>query len=80
VLGRPAHDHDPAHQAAAKALRADLAARREERRTQRLQRAHADGHVVAIRPLPDYDALFGVDFDPRPARGPVTADSTAEGM
>jgi hypothetical protein len=71
---------DPAHQATAKQLRADLAARREERRTQRLQRAHADGHVVAIRALPDYDALFGVDFDPRPAPGPVTADSTAEGM
>jgi transposase len=71
---------DPAHQATAKQLRADLAAQREERRTQRLQRAHADGHVVAIRALPDYDALFGVDFDPRPAPGPVTADSTAEGM
>ena len=25
-------------------------------------RAHDDGHVVAIRALPDYDALFGVDF------------------
>jgi transposase len=70
---------DPAHQATAKQLRADLAARREERRTQRLQRAHADGHVVAIRALPDYDALFGVDFDPRPAPG-LTAESTAEGM
>ena len=75
---------DPEHQATAMQLRADLAARREERRTQRLQRAHADGHVVAIRALPDYDALFGVDFDPRPdtrpAPGPITADSTAEGM
>jgi hypothetical protein len=32
-------------------------------------RRHADGHVVALRPLPDYDALFGVDatdFTPRP--------------
>jgi hypothetical protein len=27
-------------------------------------RRHADGHVVALRPLPDYDALFGVDFPP----------------
>jgi hypothetical protein len=77
---------DPAHQATAKQLRADLAARREERRTQRLQRTHADGHAVALRALPDYDALFGVDFDPRPdtgpdtppAPGPVTAESTAE--
>jgi len=53
---------DPAHRATAKTLRADLAAQR----TARATRAHADGHVVAIRALPDYDALFGVDFDPRP--------------
>jgi hypothetical protein len=65
---------DPEHRAVAKQLRADLAARREERRSQRLQRAHADGHVVAIRALPDYDALFGVDFDPRPVPQPVTAE------
>ena len=26
-------------------------------------RRHGDGHVVALRPLPDYDALFGVNFD-----------------
>jgi hypothetical protein len=71
---------DPVHQATAKQLRADLAARREERRSQRLQRTHADGHVVALRALPDYDALFGVDFDPRPAPGPVTADVMSEGM
>lgn len=56
---------DPAHQATAKALRADLAARPQHRTT----REHADGHVVAIRALPDYDALFGVDFDPRPGPG-----------
>jgi hypothetical protein len=68
---------DPAHQGAAKQSRADLAAQREERRPQRF---HADGQVVAIRALPDYDALFGVDFDPRPDPGAVTADSTAEGM
>jgi transposase len=71
---------DPAHQATAKQLRADLAAQREERRAQRLQRAHADGHVVAIRALPDYDALFGVDFDPRPDPRAVTADVMSEGM
>jgi len=69
---------DPAHRVTARQLRADLAAQREERRTQRLARAHSDGHVVAIRALPDYDALFGVDFDPRPASRPVTADSTAK--
>ncbi|ABD11134.1 hypothetical protein ThrDRAFT_03484 [Frankia casuarinae] len=27
-------------------------------------RRYADGHRVALRALPDYDALFGVDFDP----------------
>ena len=29
-------------------------------------RRHSDGHAVAIRALPDYDALFGVDFNPTP--------------
>jgi transposase len=53
---------DPEHQATARLLRQDLAARRKQTTT----RVHADGHVVAIRALPDYDALFGVDFDPRP--------------
>ncbi|WFE93541.1 IS21 family transposase [Micromonospora sp. WMMD987] len=53
---------DPEHQATARLLRQDLAARRRQAST----RLHADGHVVAIRALPDYDALFGVDFDPRP--------------
>ena len=64
---RTAHDHRPAHQATAKALRADLAAPRERAAPQR-PRSHADGHVVAMRALPDYDALFGVDFDPHPDR------------
>jgi len=27
-----------------------------------------DGHAVALRALPDYDALFGVDFDPSSTR------------
>lgn len=27
---------------------------------------HPDGHAVAMRALPDYDALFGVDFNPEP--------------
>ena len=61
---------DPAHQQTAAALRAELATHRRERGT----RLHADGHVVAIRALPDYDALFGVDFDPRPTPGPITAE------
>jgi hypothetical protein len=61
---------DPAHRATARVLRADLATARQQATT----RAHADGHIVAIRALPDYDALFGVDFDPRPASGPATAE------
>jgi hypothetical protein len=63
---------DPTHQAAARALRQDLAVRRQQQA--RSTRTHGDGHVVAIRALPDYDALFGVDFDPRPAPGAVTAE------
>jgi len=27
-------------------------------------RHHEDGHPVMLRALPDYDALFGSDFDP----------------
>jgi len=51
---------DPAHAASAKAMRAALA----EDRTRRAAAArhHADGHAVQLRALPDYDALFGVDF------------------
>lgn len=63
---------DPDHQATARSLRADLAVRRQQQA--RSTRVHADGHVVAIRALPDYDALFGVDFDPRPDLGAVSAE------
>jgi len=51
---------DPAHTATAKAMRQALAADRACRHARR----HADGHPVTLRALPDYDALFGVDFDP----------------
>ena len=61
--GRELTITDPAHRETARVLRADLAARRRTAHT----RAHGDGHVVAIRALPDYDALFGVDFDPDPS-------------
>lgn len=62
---------DPAHRELARLLRADLAARRRTQAT----RSHPDGHVVAIRALPDYDALFGVDFDPSPPRtDPITKE------
>jgi transposase len=55
---------DPAHAAAAAAMRQALA---HDRRTrQAATRHHTDGHSVAMRALPDYDALFGVDFTPTP--------------
>lgn len=59
---------DPAHREQAKTMRRELAAREPGPRP---VREHADGHVVALRALPDYDALFGVDFDPRPDTGPT---------
>jgi hypothetical protein len=51
---------DPAHTAAAARMRQALAEDRQRR--QAATRHHADGHAVALRALPDYDALFGVDF------------------
>jgi transposase len=51
---------DPVHVEAAHQMRHHLA---EDRlRRQASARHHADGHPVALRALPDYDALFGVDF------------------
>jgi hypothetical protein len=70
---------DPAHKAAAAELRGafarakadrELAARRAARQG---VRRHDDGTAVALRALPDYDALFGVDFDPAPP-APSPAD------
>lgn len=72
---------DPAHRDTAQLLRADLAAQR-DRPTSRGTRVHPDGHVVAIRALPDYDDLFGVDFDASPTAGDNTdgdSSSTTEG-
>jgi transposase len=54
----------PAHQAAAAAMRQALAAGRQARER---ARRHADGTAVTLRALPDYDALFGVDFTPSPS-------------
>lgn len=51
---------DPAHAATAKAMRAALAEDRARRAA--ATRHHGDGHAVELRALPDYDALFGVDF------------------
>ena len=58
---------DPQHRATAAQMRRALAVERhrQDRREQAAHtRRHSDGHVVALRPLPDYDALFGVDFTP----------------
>lgn len=68
---------DPDHQTTAAQMRRELA-RKQPGTTADGQvrgiRRHADGHVVALRPLPDYDALFGVNFDPTPtsARTPTS--------
>lgn len=51
---------DPLHVAGAAQLRSAYNAERHRR--QASDRHHADGHAVALRALPDYDALFGVDF------------------
>ena len=66
---------DPAHVATAHQMRLALA---EQRRTQQQAqqsgaRRHSDGHPVAIRALPDYDALFGVDFNPATPTDPTAA-------
>lgn len=72
---------DPEHQAIARALRTEFAATRD--RARRSARSHVDGHVVALRALPDYDALYGVSFDPAPSTHDTPADipaTTAEGQ
>jgi len=53
---------DPVHAADAARMRQALAEDRQRR--QAAIRHHTDGHAVAMRALPDYDALFGVDFNP----------------
>ena len=51
---------DPHHKTTAAKMRQALALDRQSR--QAAARQHADGHAVMLRALPDYDALFGVDF------------------
>jgi hypothetical protein len=51
---------DPDHRATAATMRQALSLDRQSR--QAATRQHADGHAVMLRALPDYDALFGVDF------------------
>lgn len=57
---------DPDHVATAHQMRLALAEQRRAQQQARQSgaRRHSDGHAVAIRALPDYDALFGVDFHP----------------
>lgn len=50
----------PRHKDTARQLRWNRQSEREDRQAN--ARHHADGHAVALRALPDYDALFGVDF------------------
>jgi hypothetical protein len=64
---------DPTHVELATQLRGDR--NRAARHDGALVRQHCDGHPVALRALPDYDALFGVDFTPTPPP-PSTASST----
>ncbi len=64
---------DPAHAATAQQMRQALALERQSR--QAATRQHADGHAVILRALPDYDALFGVDFNP--STTPATKASDA---
>jgi hypothetical protein len=51
---------DPEHAAAAARMRQALG--EDRRRRAVATRHHPDGHAVTMRALPDYDALFGVDF------------------
>lgn len=71
--GRELTITDPAHRDTAKQLRAELAQRR---RSTPARRSHNDGHVVAIRALPDYDALFDVHFETGPAPGATSHPAT----
>jgi hypothetical protein len=79
---------DPAHVTTAQQMRRALAGQRHRQEHQRQQlreqkrraetRQHADGHLVALRPLPDYDALFGVDFTPESVPDSATSPLTSE--
>jgi transposase len=53
---------DASHVATAKLMRRSLAEDRQRRLA--VTRHHGDGHPVTLRALPDYDELFGVDFNP----------------
>lgn len=67
---------DPAHRTTAAELRRAFAAEKARHRTAGSTRQHTDGHVVPLRALPDYDALFGVDFTPASHPASQKASST----
>ena len=69
---------DPAHVATAKGLRAAFSADRaaRERAARQGGRHHEDGTTVMLRALPDYDALFGVDFTPPTPTAPPAPVAT----
>lgn len=50
---------DPDHVTIAAALRRQYS---DQRRHRHAARHHLDGHPVALRALPDYDVVFGIDF------------------
>lgn len=66
---------DPAHKDAAHRLRVQYAQAARTGTpvpgapgaTPAVPQRHRDGHIVALRALPEYDALFGVDFTHEPA-------------
>lgn len=63
---------DSIHQATAALLRKNFAAERARREAAGVTRRHVDGHVVQMRALPDYDALFGGDFTTTPTKASNT--------
>ena len=66
---------DPAHVATAHQMRlgSGRATPRPAAAPAERGRQHSDGHPVALRALPDYDALFGVDFNPTTPTDPTAA-------
>jgi hypothetical protein len=68
---------DPQHQALAASMRQALAQQAQQRATS--TRQHADGHAVTLRALPDYDALFGVEFHTADGNPYEQTDEGAQG-
>lgn len=62
---------DPEHVRIAAELRKEYRLQATDAARRSTTRHHEDGHPVLLRALPDYDALFGSDFDPAGASGPV---------